>query len=206
MSTSPRLQRRLSIDDKRWAQRANNLQFQELEHVRATAQQWRVGLGALTTLLSVSSVIAAPNLADQLTSGWRLLVGALAFAGLLVLLYGTSEAMRGAFGLPDSATAMTGERLRAWESAQARAGVRALRKARAGCLCGILLLIVAAVAGFAAASAAGGQLVEVQSSSATYCGRLRDGTAETVTVVARNGSVHTVALADLIAIKPASAC
>ncbi len=210
MSTPPRLRRRLSVEDKRWAQRASALQFHELEHVRATAQQWRAGLGGLTALLSVSSVIAAPNLAGELADGWRLLVGALAFTGLLAMLYGTWQAMRGAFGLPDAATAITGERLRAWESTQARSGVEALRKARAGCLGGISLLIAAAVAGFAAASAAtsapGGQLMEVTSSAGSYCGRLREGTAGTVTVVGLNGSVHTLDLLRVTAIQPTSGC
>lgn len=135
-----------------------------------------------------------------------MLVGALAFAGLLVLLYGTSEAMRGAFGLPEAATAMTGERLRVWESAQARAVANSLRKARAACLGGILLLIAAAVAGFVAAPTSAGQLVELDSSAGIYCGRLRDGKAGTVTVVGRDGSVHIVALTAVTAIRPISAC
>ena len=45
------------LTDKRWAQRAAALQFQELESVRAVAQQWRTGLTGLTALLSVASIV-----------------------------------------------------------------------------------------------------------------------------------------------------
>jgi hypothetical protein len=81
----------------------------------------------------------------------------LALGGLLALLYGTWQAMRGAFGLPDAATTMTGERLRRWESEQAQAGAKALRHVRAGALIGITLLIATAGATFLAAPNTAGQ-------------------------------------------------
>lgn len=163
--------RRLTLDDKRWAQRANALQFGELDAVRATADKWRTGLAALTSLLSVASIIAAPGLADRLSGSWRLVVGLLVLGGLLALLYGTWQAMGGAFGLPDAAVAMTGERLRRWESQQARAGAARLRRARAGALTGIGLLIATAIAAYLAVPAAA-QTVRVDTGDQAYCGTI----------------------------------
>lgn len=199
--------RRLTLDDKRWAQRANALQFQELHAVRSTAEQWRTGLAALTTLLSVASVIAAPGLADRLTSGWRAIVGGLALTGLLALLYGTWQAMRGAFGLPDAATAMTGERLRRWESEQAQAGVTALRRARAATLIGITLLIATAGTTFLAAPSTTAQTVRIDTGGTAYCGRLsKGGTDSTVTVTGRDGTVHTIPTSTIKSIETSATC
>lgn len=199
--------RRLTIDDKRWAQRANVLQFQELEAVRRTAEQWRTGLAALTALLSVVSIIAAPGLADRLVGGWRALVGGLALAGLLALLYGTWQAMRGAFGLPDAAIAMTGERLRRWESEQARAGVAALRRARAATLVGITLLIATAGATFVAAPSAPGQQVKVDTGTTAICGSLGAGRTDgTITVTGSDGTIHTVPIDTITSIGTSAAC
>jgi hypothetical protein len=112
------------LDSKRWVQRASAVPFGELAAVRATAGQWRNGLAGLTALLSANSLIASPTLADHLGSGTRLAVGAIAIAGLLVLLFGTWRTMDAAFGGPGADDYLTGERLRTWEQEQARGRCR----------------------------------------------------------------------------------
>src|ERR1700742_3190870 len=102
------------IDAKRWAQRADELQFTQLANIRATAQNWRTGLAGLTSLLSVASIVVAPNLADKLDTGWLIGAGASALVGLLALLYGTWQATKAAFGVPGYAVILTGRRLRDW--------------------------------------------------------------------------------------------
>jgi hypothetical protein len=199
--------RTLSIDDKRWAQRANALQFQELDLVRRTAEQWRTGLAALTALLSFTSIVVAPGIADRVTGGWRVTVGVLALAGLLALLFGTWQAMCAAFGHPDSAITMTGERLRTWESQQARRAAAALRSARSGALTGILLLIATAGAIFLAAPSTSGPIARVDTGSAVYCGKLDKGdNLATIKVVGRDGTIHTIALGSLRSLDPAANC
>jgi len=199
--------RAVNLADKRWAQRANELQFHGLETVRATADHWRTGTAALTTLLSAASIIAAPGLADRLTGGWRIAAGLLALTALLSLLYGTWQAMRAAFGLPDAAVTMTGERLHRWESQQARVGADALRQARLGALTGMLLLIVTAGVTFLGTPSTAGQTARVQVGTTTYCGRIGKGAADgTITVTGRDGTVHTVALARVTTLNPSTAC
>jgi hypothetical protein len=199
--------RGLAVDDKRWAQRANALQYQELDLVRRTAEQWRTGLAALTTLLSVTSIIAAPGLADRVTGGWRITVGILALAGLLALLAGTWQAMRAAFGYPDTATTMTGERLRAWESQQAQTAAAALRRARAAALTGMMLLIATAGATFLAAPGTSGPTARVDTGSGAYCGKLGKGDSPaTIAVTGRDGTIHTIALGSVRSLDPAATC
>ena len=71
------------LANKRWAQRANAIQFGELAAIRATAGQWRNGLAGLTALLSAGTLLASPTLASHLTPGPQLAVGLLAVSGLL---------------------------------------------------------------------------------------------------------------------------
>jgi hypothetical protein len=199
--------RALDLSDKRWAQRAHQLQFHELDAVRATAERWRTGLAALTSLLAASSVIAAPGLADRLPGGWHVAVGIIALAGLLSLLYGTWEAMTAAFGRPGAAVTMTGERLHRWESAQAQTGVAALRRARFATAAGILLLILTAGTTFLGASTAAGQTARVDLGGVAYCGRIEKGTTDgKITVTGRDGTVRTVSLAEVKSLDPAAAC
>lgn len=199
--------RALTIDDKRWAQRANALQFQELDLVRRTADQWRTGLAALTALLSITSIIAAPGIADRVSGGWRITVGALALAGLLALLAGTWQAMRAAFGHPDAATTLTGERLRTWESEQAQTAATALRWARTGALTGMLLLIATAATTFLAAPTTNGPTARVDTGTAVYCGKLgKADKSGTITVTGRNGTIHTIPLGSIRSLDPAATC
>ncbi|MEV4352263.1 hypothetical protein AB0J83_48025 [Actinoplanes sp. NPDC049596] len=199
--------RGLAIDDKRWAQRANALQYQELELVRRTAEQWRTGMAALTALLSVTSIIAAPGLADRVTGAWRTAIGLLVLAGLLALLFGTWQAMRAAFGHPDAATTMTGERLRTWESQQAQTAAQALARARTGALTGMTLLIATAGITFLAASSVSGPMARVDTGNAVYCGKLGKGDgAATITVSGRDGTIRTIPLASVRSLDPAATC
>jgi hypothetical protein len=47
----------MSLDPKRWAQKAQELKFTQLDSARRQAEGWRTGLGGLTTLLSAALII-----------------------------------------------------------------------------------------------------------------------------------------------------
>ena len=54
------------LANKRWAQRANAIQFGELAAIRATAGQWRNGLAGLTALVAEGQPIVAEALGVRL--------------------------------------------------------------------------------------------------------------------------------------------
>jgi hypothetical protein len=109
--------------------------------------------------------------------------------------------------VPDTAIALTGERLRGWESKEATRGVAALRRARIATLMGILLLIATAGTSFFAAKTGTGPTVRVNTGGDGYCGTLGGGRTEgTVTVTGRDGTVHTIAITDITSIANESAC
>jgi hypothetical protein len=129
-----------TLPRKRWAQRAQELEFEQLDGVRARAEQWRNGLTGLTALLATVTIIKGPDTAANLSDATRTdVVNQLTWAFLLLLL-GSLLAMLAAFGWPSGEMLLTGERLAAWERDETR---RARRIFRAAALClvvGVLLV------------------------------------------------------------------
>jgi hypothetical protein len=162
----------LDPESRVWAIRASNAPLEELAAIRASAEQWRNGLAGLTALLAAGSLIASPSLTDRIPPGWRLLVGLLALAGLLTLLYGTWCAMNGAFGVPGDKIMMTSEGLRNWEHREATAALTAITRARSSFLTGMLFIIAATAAAFIVVPSSNVNIVQVDSRIGMFCGQL----------------------------------
>jgi len=193
-------------DNKRWAQRAQEVQFSELSSVRAAAEQWRNGLAALTALLSAAALITSPSLGTTVAGGWRVLVGLLAVGGLLILIFATWRAMLAAFGVPGAAMPMTGERLKAWEHAQASAAVGLLDQARLAFLSGVLLIVAASGVAFWAQPTAAGPWVVVTTPTGAQCGLLGSGEGNHLELTSLDGGVHMVPLTAVTGISATSSC
>ncbi|MCU1640341.1 MAG: peptidase caspase catalytic subunit p20 [Nocardia sp.] len=203
----PPVQPPVTLNSKRWAQRADSLQFTELSSVRSVAQNWRTGLAGLTSLLSVTSIVVAPGVADRLNGVCRPIAGVLALAGLLALLYGTWQAMSAAFGVTGGAVRITGERLRKWESDSAGQGAAALARARRATLTGLVLLIATtAVVFFGATTNPVGTFVRAEGPSGSFCGHLGHSDAEKLEIIGNDGSIHQLDLKELKSIQPTSSC
>jgi hypothetical protein len=179
------------LANKRWAQRANAIQFGELAAVRATAGQWRNGLAGLTALLSAGTLLASPTLATHLNMGAQLAVGLLAVAALLTLLYGTWRAMDAAFGVPPKKQYITGEWLENWEHEQADKAVKALTVARWAFLTGVLLTIAAAATAYGFAPTNTGSVARVQTHTGTWCGQLGSA-GHDISITGADGTVHFI--------------
>ncbi|MDQ2812436.1 MAG: hypothetical protein M3Z75_11345 [Actinomycetota bacterium] len=193
------------LASKRWAQRANAIQFGELAAIRATAGQWRNGLAGLTALLSAGTLLASPTLASHLDPGPQPAVGLLAVAGLLALLSGTWRAMDAAFGVPAKEQYITGEWLQNWEHEQADQAVEALTVARWAFLAGLLLTIAAAATAYGFASSATGTLARVQTRTGAWCGQLGSA-GPSIPVTGADGTVHLIDPAAIRAMKVETSC
>ena len=195
------------LANKRWAQRANAIQFGELAAIRATAGQWRNGLAGLTALLSAGTLLASPTLASHLNPGPQLAVGLLAVSGLLALLYGTWRAMDAAFGVPAKEQYITGEWLQDWEHEQADQAVKALTVARWAFLAGVLLTIAAAATayGFSSSSTGTGTLARVQTGTGAWCGQLGSA-GRSISITGADGTVHLIAPTTIQAMKVETSC
>jgi hypothetical protein len=193
------------LANKRWAQRANAIQFGELAAIRATAEQWRNGLAGLTALLSAGTLLASPTLASHLDPGPQLAVGLLAVAGLLALLYGTWRAMDAAFGVPAKEQYITGEWLQEWEHQQADQAVNALTVARWAFLAGLLLTIAAAATAYGFASPSTSTLARVQTRTGTWCGQLSSA-GRSISITGADGTVHLIDPTTIRAMKLETNC
>lgn len=193
------------LANKRWAQRANAIQFGELAGVRATAGQWRNGLAGLTALLSAGTLLASPTLASHLDPGPQLAVGLLAVAGLLALLFGTWRAMDAAFGVPAKEQYITGEWLQTWEHEQVGQAVKALTVARWAFLAGVLLTIAAAATAYGFAFPATGTLARVQTGAGTWCGQLGSA-GHSISITGADGTVHLIDPTTIRAMKVKTSC
>ena len=192
-------------DNKRWGQRAREIQFQELAAVRATAEQWRTGLAGLTALLSAAALITAPDLGKALTGSARAAVGGLALAGLLVLVFATWRVMVAAFGVPGQAIALTGEQLKEWEQEQSRTATRLLGQARVCFLAGILFLVMASALAFAA-QPQDGRAVIVTTGNGALCGHLGPAATDQLRLTTADGVVHTLPFSAITTVTTASSC
>ncbi|MBB4714568.1 hypothetical protein ACIQNT_25570 [Streptomyces luteogriseus] len=72
----------------------------ELDRVRAQAENWRNGLAALLGLLTAVGVVKGPDTVQGLSGVAHAMVGLLLLGGLLLAAGGAFFAMRAAFGLP----------------------------------------------------------------------------------------------------------
>lgn len=86
---------------RRWDRLAEELEFTQLKDVRAAAEQWRNGIGALTGALGTVSILkGAETFADIPTGIARVLAIGGSAVALVCLLVGTALAMRAAFAHP----------------------------------------------------------------------------------------------------------
>ena len=133
----------MSVDEKRWVKMANDIQFGELESIRATAGNWRTGLLALTALLTAVTVIKGPEKASELSSNGRGLVAALLGLALLALLLGSACSMLAAFGLPGGRELMTSVTIKEYVQAESQRALDLLAISIAFFFSGILLIAMA---------------------------------------------------------------
>jgi hypothetical protein len=173
----------MGIAEKRWAQKAQEMQFGQLEAFQQRATNWRNGLTALTALLAAATVIKGRTTTADLTRDGRILVVALMAAAFAILLVGSLLAMYASFGAPGDEVLLSGEGVQAWERLELRRGIVALRVARPCLVAGVVL--VALATGVTLVNTPKGPPAFVGVDTGTpplFCGTLQASAAQTITV------------------------
>lgn len=109
-----------------WNRRAKLLEFDQLASLRKAAEQWRNGLGALTGTLATVGILKGTATFRELTPDGRRMAVVLLGAAFVLLLAGTSCAMRAAFAHP-GVVRNTGEDLEKWTVAETKRSAKYLR-------------------------------------------------------------------------------
>ncbi|MFG2091899.1 hypothetical protein [Spirillospora sp. NPDC048824] len=196
----------MSLDDKRWTQKAQELKFTQLDSARRQAEGWRTGLGGLTALLSAVLIVKGRDNITNLAPGARWTVVLLLGLALTMLVTATLLAVRAASGRPGQEILRTGEALRAWTRAEIRRISRAIRGAT--WLATLAVVCVAVAIGttwLGPPAKLEPALVDVQHQGGRMCGEFTGADSRNLSVKTA-GHTDTVLLSTVVSVRPVNKC
>lgn len=193
--------------------RFRELSQASLSTVRTSAEAWRNGMSALVTLITGGLLISGPDMAQDLTTGWRTALTILAGGGLAAATWGLWRALRAAAGVPrlaqlDDIVTRYGS-VAAFEVAQARTAAAELRRARVALQVALLLLGAAALSWWWAEPAPPEPpaYVRVDTEAGSVCGTLQSADQATVRVqVAGEAVPREIGFAEVENLRLATSC
>jgi hypothetical protein len=197
----------MSLDRKRWALLAQDLNFSQLDIARKQADTWRTGLATLTTLLTGVLVIKGREDASSLILPFQIVVALLLGLALILLLTATIWVNRALAGPPGEEILLTGETLEEWTRDEVRKVSNALHWVPQMAATSVLIVATAvAFTWFAPARNVGTSLlVQVKETSGQTCGELI-GTVGSILVIHTTKATTLTPLSDVTSVNPVTAC
>ncbi|MFI1064544.1 hypothetical protein ACH4TC_21965 [Streptomyces spororaveus] len=192
--------------DRRWAERTRELEFTRLPELRRQAEGWRTGLTGLTTLLAVLVLLKGRDNLAELPQWARATATGLLVAAFVLLVAGSLLAVRAAHGVPGEEILLGGRRLKDWTEQEVSRVTRALGRASACCLLGVLLVVGALLLAWVTTSAAPDHLVDVRTTTGGVCGELVAADGQQVSLRTGAGSTLSVPQASIVSLRPARTC
>jgi hypothetical protein len=163
----------MSVPAKRWAQMAEDLEFDQLGGARKLAEGWRNGLASLTALLAAVTIIKGPESIADLATWSRYAVVALLAIAFILLIAGSLAATRAASGGPGAEIFLDGDTLRAWTFNEARSIERRVTHAARCTVSGLAVLAIAiGLSWLGPGASADKPLVTVERQGMRTCGTL----------------------------------
>jgi hypothetical protein len=196
---------------KRWAQLAQDLEFEQLGNARTLAEGWRTGLVGLTALLAAVTIFQGPDTVTGLVEWLRYVIVLLLAFAFVLLIAGSLTATKAASGAPGEEIYLDADELRTWTFNETRSIQRDIVRAARYMLCGLATLALAiglSWLGPRAANASGG-LITVQRDGIRTCGSLLSETSRILLLgnPADPGAVpRSIALGPGILILPTDRC
>ena len=200
----------MSLDRKRWLLLAQELKFNQLDIARKQADNWRVGLATLTTLLTGVLIVKGKSDASVLPTSYQVTVAVLLAAALALLLTATMWLSRALAGPPGERILLTGEGLEQWTAGEVRKVTKALSWAPG--LAAASVILVAAALGItwfapAAQQQSDNSLVRVTTTGGQSCGALVGETKQEVILTASSGGTPTaIPVPSVLAMTPVTNC
>lgn len=168
---------RVTPTDLRWAERADNLQFEALGLVRAAAEKWAASLLAILGLTGTVLVVKGRDDLTELDFLYQVVVAVLLLLGVGAAAVATFLAARAAQGTPEEVTWPSGAKLRRWEHEQARSARRKLMWSRRVTLVAVAFIVLAVGVtwfGEGSDSAASASVIVQTADGVTVCGKVAD--------------------------------
>ncbi|SEM64215.1 hypothetical protein [Nonomuraea pusilla] len=196
----------MSVDLWRWAQRAQQLRFEQLEIARKQAESWRTGLAGITALLAAVLVVKGKETVDALAHPFVWLVPLFLVVALGLLIWATLTAVSAASGSPSDQTLLTGEDLRDWTRGEVERVQDAISKARVLTVSGVAVVALAlGMSWLGPRATRDASLVVVESVSGHLCGLLVDTAGGGLIIKAGTGH-QIIALKAITRIRPVPVC
>jgi hypothetical protein len=167
--------RRVTPTDLRWAERADDLQFEALSLVRAAAEKWAASLLAILGLTGTVLVVKGREDLTELDLLYQVVVAVLLLLGVGAAAVATFLAARAAQGTPEEVKWPSGAKLRRWEHDQARKARRKLMWSRRVTLMAVAFIVLAVGVtwfGEGGESAASASAIVQTADGVTVCGKL----------------------------------
>ncbi|MFD9906867.1 hypothetical protein [Streptomyces sp. NPDC059063] len=196
--------------DRRWAELARELEFTQLDELRARAEGWRNGLGGLTALLAVLVVLKGRDDLNGLPAWARHTATGLVAASFLLLLTGSVLAVLAAHGRPRERILLAGQSLRRWSEREAARILRLLPVALVCCLLGVVCGGAGIGIALALTEAPQDRLVRVTTTTGERCGEFlgsgRDGVALREGDGGGGGKRVTLPARSVVSVTPVGGC
>ncbi|WP_328836660.1 hypothetical protein [Streptomyces europaeiscabiei] len=210
--SSPPSERELA-EDAAWREYAED----SLDRARASAEQWRTGLGLLVTVMAAGLMLGGPGRMADLSPVWRGVVTAVLGFGFAVALHGLWAASRAAAvggSGPVDRDRMRGRHgsLASYKTAAAARSWSDIRRARIALLISLPVIVVMTLTSWwlPRGTPSGGQeprpQVLVVTTGALLCGELAGG-AKTFTILTdKSGTPRRVPAAEVVSLTVVDSC
>jgi hypothetical protein len=196
----------VSSDRWRWAQKAQQLRFSQLDTARRQAEAWRTGLAGITALFGAVLVIKGRSDIAGLASPYPVILVASYVLTLILLLSATLIAIRAASGVPGDECLLTGEDLEQWTANEVVHVQRAIRMAAVLTVIAVCMLVLGASVAWLAPAKIPQQLnVLIRSHQGNFCGQLSQVSNSTITIKNSLGT-SIIPLSSIIYSKQVSSC
>ncbi|MBC3843041.1 hypothetical protein GXW82_31240 [Streptacidiphilus sp. 4-A2] len=195
--------------DRRWAELAHELEFNQLSELRRQAEGWRNGLTGLTALLTVLAVLKGRDDLAGLPGWARVLTTVLLALAFALLVVGSLVAVRASFGRPGEEILLGGQSLRRWTEQEVRRVGRDLWAAACCCVLGVVLVAAAVAVAWSTTTDASPQQLQVRTTTGSLCGELVGMGHDGLTLWSGSGpdrELRTVPLGELVAFEPVNSC
>ncbi|GLX93225.1 hypothetical protein [Herbidospora sp. NBRC 101105] len=198
----------MNADLRRWAQRADQLRFGQLEVARKQAESWRTGLAGLTGLLGAVLIVKGKDTVSDLAAPYIWIVISFLALALAGLVTATLTAIRASSGTPGDDLLLSGEDLQRWTRREVLLIGRHIRRARALTIAALALVSTAVGLSWVGPTTSKDFLVMVHTGAEVVCGvLLQSGDGETIIKTEPPGEHYRVIrLAAMSAIKPVKSC
>ncbi|MEV4491361.1 hypothetical protein AB0K04_14735 [Micromonospora coxensis] len=196
----------MSVDRLRWAEKAQELRFTQLDVVRRQAESWRTGLTGITALLSAVLIIRGRSDLADLVVHYKVALLSLFGVALGALVAATLLAVRAASGAPGDEVLLVSEDLERWTKSEVRAAQQAIGRARLLTVVGVVAVAVgSSVLGVAPTRPTEPEVATVHTPNGDHCGRVGQFAPGILKISGKTGYA-LVPLDAVVRVEPVAVC